>query len=501
MPEIFLTYTEEQEKIINEEGDLLIIAGPGTGKTYTLLGKIRHLLEDKGIPPEKIIILTFAVKTSHELKEKLKKTGILNIKVDTFHGFAYDLWKDFYQKEPPLISEEEKKKILKNLFPKIKQPLKDVNRKNLYFKYLKKYQLLDFDLLLYEVSKLPFHSFKDFYIIIDEFQDLSPEILSFLKVFKDSKFILFGDPNQSIYSFKGVDLYYLQKFWAQFRPQTKILTLTLSFRCTENILKYAEKFKNSPWMVPPYKSTKPNGIVQGYFFPNIYQEGKFLVKLITKLLGGLSLETQTYTSISPGEIFILSRIKNSFLHLKEIFQKEGLPIKFPEEKAQETYEKLTQFLKNVEGSLLDIKTYINQADQDIKLFLENIWYLSQENKEKFIAYLKNLTPMDFVVPDYEGINFLSIHASKGLEAEYVFLIGVEKGLVPLTIFPDTIEEEEMRLVYVALTRAKKGFYFTGVKNRQIFSFRLNFGISPYFKNFPIEEIKPAPKKPKQTKLF
>uniref|UniRef100_A0A7V4JPG5 ATP-dependent helicase n=1 Tax=Thermodesulfobacterium geofontis TaxID=1295609 RepID=A0A7V4JPG5_9BACT len=329
---MFENLTEEQKKIIFQEGDLIVIAGPGTGKTYTLVNKIKYLLENNNAP-EKILVLTFSLKTSQELKTRLNKEKLNFIKVDTFHGLAYDLWRDYFDREPSLIPEREKIKILKNLFPKIKNPLKDEKNKEIYFKYLKSRNLLDFELLLHEVSKIPLPEFKGYYIIIDEFQDLSPDILKFLKSFQKANFLLFGDPNQSIYSFKGVNLEKIYDFWHNFKPSIKILNLTLSFRCPEKILRYAEDFKNAPWKVPPYKSLKENGIVQGFLFPNTFDEEDYLVNLVKNLLGGLQLENQKYRSISPKDIFILSRIKNVFSSLKNRFLKEGIPINVVEEDA------------------------------------------------------------------------------------------------------------------------------------------------------------------------
>ncbi|MEZ0343196.1 MAG: UvrD-helicase domain-containing protein, partial [Caldimicrobium sp.] len=70
----FLT-SQEQKKILESSGDVLVIAGPGTGKTFTLLLKVKALLEE-GVSPEKIKLLTFSLKTSHELRERLSKLGI-----------------------------------------------------------------------------------------------------------------------------------------------------------------------------------------------------------------------------------------------------------------------------------------------------------------------------------------------------------------------------------------------------------------------------------------
>ncbi len=494
-----MEYTEEQKRIIETPGNLLIIAGPGTGKTYTLIGKVHSLLDF--VSPEKILVLTYSVKTSQELKVRFQKSGLSDIKIDTFHGLAYDLWKEHFQKTPNLISEKEKSSIIKKLFKKNKNSFKDPKNKEIYFQYLKKNNLLDFELLLYEVSQFNFLDFKDHYIIIDEFQDLSSDILNFLKIFKKAVFILFGDPNQSIYSFKNVNLKELYNFWKNFRPDLKILSLSLSFRCPENILKYAETFKNAPWEVPSYKALKKEGIVQGFFFKNIYEEVDFLIKLIKNLLGGLQLEEQKYDTVSPNDIFILSRIKNVFLPLKNSFQKSGIPVNLAEEEANLIFERIQEIVNILKTSSIPVEDHLKNLNSEIKVFLENLWALSFNDKEKFLAYLTSLTPSDFLNTNKEGINFLSIHASKGLEAEYVILVGAEADLIPLKIFKDTLEEEEKRLVYVALTRAKKGFYFTATNQRKIFYFNLNKGLSPYFKNFPLKIFKPKPIKPKQTGLF
>lgn len=499
---MFKEYTEEQKKIILEKEDLLVIAGPGTGKTYTLIGKIKHLLEREKVSPEKILVLTYAVKTCQELKEKLKEEDLDFIKVDTFHGLAYDLWRDYHGKSPFIISEEERKKICQKLFPKQRNPLKNFQNKIFYFEYLKKKGILDFDFLLYEIKKVP-KKFEKSFIIIDEFQDLSPDILSFLSNFKETTFILLGDPYQSIYGFKGVNLEYLKNFLNNFKPRLKELTLSLSFRCPEVILRYAEKFKVSPWKEVNFKGLSKEGIVEGYFLENVWEEAKFLSKLIKELIGGLSLEEAKQTSTSPSQIFVLSRIKEVFKVLKENLIKEGFPLSFPEDEAKEYLNQIQKVLENNNFNFKKLLKIFIKKNFSIEMesFMKNIWYLSGEEEEKFGFYLKKLETLDLIFPKREGINFLSIHGSKGLEADYVFLVGAEEDLIPLKIFKDTSEEEEKRLVYVALTRAKKGFYFTALKEREVLNFSFKKGLSSYFRDFPFKIITSQPKKPKQIKLF
>ncbi len=498
---MFERYTEEQKKIISEKGDLLVIAGPGTGKTYTLLGKIKYLLEYQEVSPEKILVLTYAVKTSQELKEKLKIANLNFIKVDTFHGLAYDLWREYHGKSPLIISEEEKKKILKSLFPGQKQPLKNFKNRFIYFEYLKKKGVLDFDLLLYEIKKVP-KRFEEGFIIVDEFQDLSYDLLNFLTNFKKTIFIFFGDPYQSIYSFKGVDLNYLKNFLDNFKPNLKKLTLSLSFRCPEIVLHYAEKFKVSPWAEVSFRGVQKNGVVEGFLLENVREENNFLSKLIRELLGGLSLEEAKQTSTSPSQIFVLSRIREVFKLLREHLLSEGFPVKFPEEEASKHLNQIQAVLKELSNFKNLKKVLLEKSfSLEIENFIKNVWYLSGEEEEKFWFYLKNLDTFDLIFPESEGINFLSIHSAKGLEADYIFLVGAEEELIPLKIFKDTFEEEEKRLLYVALTRARKGFFFTALKERKVLNFTLKKGLSSYFKNFPIKVIAPKPKKPKQVSLF
>ncbi|WP_022855007.1 UvrD-helicase domain-containing protein [Thermodesulfobacterium thermophilum] len=493
--------TQEQQEVLATLQDAIVIAGPGTGKTYTLVAKLKQLIEKNEVSPKKILVLTYSVKTSKELRQRLIQAGLKEIKVDTFHGYAYDLWCEHHQKPPKLLTEKEKKEILKKLFGRTPKPLTQSTNKLTFFEYLKKNQLLDFELLLYEASSIHNLNFSGYHVVIDEFQDLSEDILEFLTLFKNATFTLFGDPNQSIYGFRGVNLKKIKNFWHTFRPNLKVLTLSQSFRCPEKILKIAERFKCSPWEQASYNSLKTGGKVQGLFFENSFHEREILTDLVKDLLGGLQLEHQKQGGIPPKEIFVLARLKEVFQPLKEAFLKAGIPVNLVEEEAKAAYETLQKFISEAQSSVFSITDLIKKAPSKIKTYLENLWELSTQHKERFLGYLISTQPSDLIDTDREGVNFLSIHASKGLEAEVVILVGAEQGLIPLTIFKDTDEDEEKRLVYVALTRAKREFYFSGVKERKVYNFCLTQGLSPLFKGIPLQTFKPKPPKPKQSSLF
>lgn len=493
--------SEEQRKILESSGDLLVIAGPGTGKTFTLLLKVMALLE-AGIPTESIKLLTFSFKTSRELKDRLSKLGIREIKVDTFHGFAYDLYREHYQKEPPLISEQEKFSILKKLFPQEKNPLKDFVKKSRYFSYLEKNHLLDFDLLLKKVSTfLNPKFFHDHYLLIDEFQDLSPEILDFLKPLTSATWILFGDPNQSIYGFRGVNLEKIKEFLNIHKPRIKILNLLESFRCKEEIVKAANYFRVSPWEIADLKAKERGGLIQGFLFPDVFDEREFIVNLIQSLLGGTTLERTKATQLSPSDIFILSRIKKVSEPLIEALQKEGIPIALPEEEAKDLKDKVASLIEKIKIFKIPLERVLQEAPPILRNYLLNLKTLFHEDDQKLLFYLEGITLEDLTFPKLEGVNFLTIHASKGLEAETVFLYGAEEGLIPFTLFNDYDLDEEKRLLYVAITRAKSSFYFSATQRRKLFNYELNRGLVSWLKKFPYKEFNKKPQKPKQRGLF
>ncbi len=493
--------TQEQKAVLEAKGDIIVVAGPGTGKTFTLLLKLRDLLE-QGISPERILILTFSLKTSLELKERLSRLRIFGPKIDTFHGLAYDLYRELYQKEPVLIEERDKISLLKKLFPGEKNPLKRDAQRLQYLNYLEKNGLLDFDLLLKKTSScVEQGAFRGYYLFIDEFQDLSPEILEFLEPFKESTWILFGDPNQSIYGFKGVDLERIQRFLKRYKPALKTLSLTHSFRCKEEIVKRANQFKASPWEIPDFKTDQPGGLVQGFLFPDTYEEKDFLINLVQNILGGTSLERARPSEISPSDIFILTRIKRITEPLHEAFQKAGLPVALPEEEAQILKEEIGQFIERVKVAKNPLPKAMEEVSPLLKNILQNWRELFERDAEKFIFYLEGLSSEDLIFPKLEGINFLTIHASKGLEAEVVILYGADEGLIPFTLLKDYNLLEEKRILYVALTRAKTNFYFTASKERRVFNYTLNRGLSPWLKDLPCKEFRKRPPQPKQRSLF
>lgn len=429
----------------------MIIAGAGSGKTLTMVGKIEYLLKIKNIKEEEILCISFTNETVNSLKEKIKYK---NIDVYTFHKLAMQVLIkkdiDFLICDDNFLNETIDKffkqsfiKTLKKSIRKIFKITKNISNSsnytnikntikrfiNLYsannmnkneFKKLfvnnKDYSLLyiiyaalnyyekekelnnyyDFDDLIKIATKIclqeKIFSYKE--IIIDEFQDTSLLRLDFIKAimkFTNANLTVVGDDFQSIYRFSGCDLDIFLNFQENF-PNTNICKIQNTYRNSEQLIKIAGNFvmKNEKQIKKNLHSCKTlNKPIKLIYYFNRYNA---LIKLLKK--------------IPSNEILILGR--NNFDIYKFV----------PKEKIT--------WLEN---------NYFKIDNLDVKL------------------------------------RYLTIHRSKGLESDNVILINLENNeygfpskkknnkLISKIEKQDVfLFEEERRLMYVALTRTKNYCY-------------------------------------------
>jgi DNA helicase-2/ATP-dependent DNA helicase PcrA len=330
---------EQKEAVLHLEGPVLVIAGPGSGKTRVIEYRVLHLLE-KGISPSRILLLTFTRKAAEEMLKRValhNKSG-LYVEGGTFHSFAYKIIKkygdDFYSKNHLTIldendSEDLISKVLKELhFRQEEIPKKDTLKnifslkinKNLsleevlekyysqfleniesirkvekeYEKRKKENNYVDFDdllILLRNILKSPrgkeIASLYDF-VMVDEYQDtnfLQGEITYLLG--KHIKNILVvGDDAQSIYAFRGASHKNIMLFPEMF-PQAKIIKLEKNYRSTQSILDLSnailfnmeEKFKKNLVSAKGILGKKPLFLS----FPYAEEEAFWIVNKVLEL--------------------------------------------------------------------------------------------------------------------------------------------------------------------------------------------------------------------------
>ena len=401
-----------------------------------------------------------------------------------------------------------------------------------YQKKLEKNKGVDFDDLLlktvYLFQKrehvLDYHQKKYQYFLVDEFQDTNyvQYMLTKLLAERSKNITVVGDFSQSIYSWRGADITNLKKFENDFEG-TKTFYLEENYRSTQNILDFAFSIisKNSTHpILHLFTDNKPGEEVVFYQADNEQGEAVYAAEEITRLNNGSNVS-------KPPTFAILYRTNAQSRVIEEVFLHFGIPYilvggtRFYERKeikdilaylkllinpnesvSLERIKKLgknrfEKFKKLYEETKDKLESY--STDEIIEKLFQNVDYLKLydiEDVDDFsrlenIKELKSVALsfpklMDFleqvalVESEYfqhekktkgnSQLVLMTLHQAKGLEFDHVFIVGVEEGLLPhsRSINDQFQLEEERRLFYVGITRAKKILYITNTRKRFIF---------------------------------
>ncbi|MBD3363512.1 AAA family ATPase [Candidatus Dojkabacteria bacterium] len=370
--DLITTLNSSQQKAIKTiEGPVMINAGPGTGKTLTLINRILYMIFEKNISPETILVLTFTEKAAQEIKDRLNnyKADLPQIPfVGTFHALGYKILNKKY-KDIKLIDEKQRKKNIRECMKSesIESPLRELDTKELgliiskyknfsikssdyknqshikkftkkYDKLLKKQNLLDFDDLLLKTYKFikdnpklsPTYQYKFDYILIDEFQDINPIQFKIIKLLlnKENNIFIIGDPLQSIYSFRGSYPNIFKLFKNEF-PQTRDITLDINYRSTPEIIEISHNL--FPKTLKLKNNLQEHGKVEVVKTQNEYTESDFILKEIDKKIGGIGMLESSEVwehqdkKINFSDFAVMYRLHYLNIPLKKKFKDSGIP--------------------------------------------------------------------------------------------------------------------------------------------------------------------------------
>ncbi len=263
-----------------EPGPLLVLAGPGAGKTYCLIERIRFLVEKKGIDPARICAFTFTNKAAGEISQRLSKylgAAAERVKRGTIHAFCAELLREFGTAvglQPGFGIADEDYQLL--ALRRIGVPTKyqksvikaftshrfirgyvmherDVPRYAEYKALLDKRNLVDFDMLVLKTAELMRielvaqtirHRWDC--ILVDEFQDLNPVQYSIVRALAKEHFNIFavGDDDQSIYAWAGADHEVFTSFLNDFKLTAPSTQLAENRRCPREVIDLAGRLIN-----------------------------------------------------------------------------------------------------------------------------------------------------------------------------------------------------------------------------------------------------------------
>lgn len=389
---------EEQKKAVDaNERFLFLLAGAGSGKTRVLTTRIKKLI-DEGICPKQILAITFTNKAKEEMKERIQNE---DVDIYTFHGFCYhkliDLGLNFDmidEKNIPFHQDD----LLK--ISKYKNSLYRTTKPYLYEKYqayLRQNKSLDFDdllLIIYDRLKRKSIRFSYLYILVDEFQDTNPLQYAILKLIanRDTHIFCVGDPDQSIYQFRGATKEIIDLFIKDY--QAKTYYLHINYRSIKDVVILSNRLIERNHRTFK-KRLIPSKISQGLIFHTVFENEIVESLWITKLI-------QSFIKRYPHH----HKIAILYRHHHRIYE-------------------------------LELKLH-----------------------EFYIPFQID----DTFVMNHPKVFLLTIHQAKGLEFDSVIILGLENGSLPSYQISTKKElEEERRLMFVAMTRAKENLILTQVK--------------------------------------
>ncbi len=603
------TLNESQLKaVIHPGGPLFVVAGAGTGKTRTLTTRIAYLIM-QGIEPKRILAVTFTNKAAREMKERvIEMTGpyAMEVWLYTFHAFGLQILRRHipllpygYKTTFTVIDEDDGKKIVSEVLKNLGYDTKMFSVKALkglislykckrmeefersdeekiykgYQTYLRENQLLDFDdLLIYTLELLSdYQDIKNQYqtgfdhVLVDEFQDTDVIQYKILKILGEVHKNLFvvGDPDQSIYGFRGANYNNSKYFMNDFNAEEVILDK--NYRSTNQILKAANKLISNNFNRPTKKNLESDlGVglpITIHKTQNDYQETFYVINEINRLIqkgyhyddvavlyrnnalsrlfedamikegipyiiyGGISFYERKEIKDALAYIRVVNDHNQDF-YLKRIINvpKRSLgliSIQKLEEKASvlgismfeaidyvDLRPQAKQSLLDFKKIILDLKENFNEMEdlyQIMPVLMSKTGYtdmLKLEGSESADDRIDNLKELQSVFTRgdvyYEGsfyeklnqqldqislysgldqdvseenhVKLATYHQVKGLEFKIVFMVVLEEGIFPSDrALLSTYEiEEERRVAYVGMTRAKERLYLSYADQRMVY---------------------------------
>ena len=629
---------DQRQAVTHSHGHMMIVAGPGTGKTRTLTHKIARIIENRS-DIKQLLAVTFTNKAAMEMKARLETLlgngGELPF-VGTFHSLGYRILSESMPDVALCVVDEETRRMLmkdilaiNNLSKSIrpddlmdwivcaKQKLRSSTDElagicppqwladfarcyDFYEKLLKFQNLVDFEDLIFKTIKLleknadgSLLGTEGFsHIFIDEYQDINAGQYRLVKLLagNHAKLCIIGDPDQSIYGFRGSDTNCFRWFLRDF-PDARTVFLRKNYRSIQTILDISSQvIRPNPELLETghrrtvYSDLSGDKTIHIMQLPTEKAEAVAIGKTIEQMVGGIgffSIDSGAVDGIdsqqacSFADFAVLVRTRSQINPIFRMLEKAGIPCQMVDRKSvldhpsikklialfklvNETgvfgdlqaavemlkpsvsaktcdrlkfwsYQKkisltetltqvrrlpipqirlaqqkqlfefivcLSDMKKAIEGlsvpqrlNTLMVKAGLKQTfdtDRDFENSYRQLLEIGQHyatDPNGFLATIALSRDTDTFDHRVEKVSLITMHAAKGLEFSVVFIAGCEDGWIPYhAANRPTEREEERRLFYVALTRAKRHLFLTASDIRRVNGQKQKRQLSPFVKD-------------------
>ncbi|KAA3437671.1 RecQ family ATP-dependent DNA helicase [Rufibacter hautae] len=434
--EIFGALSSDQTQVIkdNKSLNILVGAGPGSGKTRVLVHKVAALLMMEDIKPEQFLMLTFSRPAATEFKERLHKLigkSAYHIDIYTYHGFAFQLLGRVGDlKKSDNVIKQATESLANDDIPSDRLKCKSV-------------------------------------IVVDEYQDISQQEYDFLnkiiELADEVRVIVVGDDDQNIYEFRGSSIAFMRDFERD-QKATKYL-FSINYRACYNLVEFSNQFLRL------FKSDRLKAglplVAQNQTYGSIclirYLPASDLIHPLVQdvMKQRLSGTTAVLTHTNEEALLVQNLLLQNDVPSRLIMAQDGFSLR----------------------QLLEIKCFSwyihDKISSDLGYIAKEDWYKSKNRIAKEFANSVNLTlaidvitefernfggrtfwsdwlvflqearTEDFVFPEQNTVLVSTMHKAKGKEFDHVFIM--------LRNFP-LHDEACKRVIYVAITRAKKNLY-------------------------------------------
>ncbi|MBP8293082.1 MAG: ATP-dependent helicase, partial [Caldilineaceae bacterium] len=627
---------EQRAAVACTDRPLVIVAGPGTGKTRTLTVRIAHLIAGGRAAPEAVLAVTFTNKAAAEMAERLAAlldAGVARrITVQTFHALGAALLREHataagLTPDFVILDEEERRRLLRQAAPALPAsavdallrlistaknqllapdapaladlPDADPRLPEVYAAYeaaLRTGSALDYDdlvagavHLLEGDPALRAHLTARFrWISVDEYQDVNLAQYRLLRLLAGegagaANVCVIGDPDQSIYGFRGADRGYFLRFRTDF-PAAVEVRLSRNYRSSQMILAAAQQViaRSPDWTALRVWSDFVAAVkLDLYRAPTDKAEAEYVVHQIEQMVGGTSyfsldsgrVDDHSAPARSFGDFAVLYRLGAQSQPLIEAFARSGIPFQCASQQtlydlphvrrplallwllhnsrsrihwertlvdstagvSAATFDRLWPQLAGTDDVAASFATLAQTAgvgravratlaqwaefwpgfaslagapvvdqlarardflgqttplDADQIADLRTLHLRAGSYDDRLAEFLQSTalqTEGDWHDPRADRVALLTLHAAKGLEFPVVFMVGCEEGLLPYRRPQRPTDlEEERRLFYVGMTRARERLIFTHAGRRILYGQRMVNPISPF-----VEDIEQA----------
>jgi len=636
---IYDSLNEEQKKgVFTTEGPVLLLAGAGSGKTRVLTHRAVYLIEELGVNPYHILAITFTNKAAGEMRERIDDMvgyGSENIWVSTFHSTCVRILRRFidhigFGTNFTIYDTEDQKTIMKDICKRLEIDTKMYKEKSLlaaissakdelispeayalraqgdfrkmkeaavyreYQQVLRKNNALDFDDLIVktvelfqsDMEVLDYYQERFRYIMVDEYQDTNTAQFQLIKLLagKYKNLCVVGDDDQSIYKFRGANIYNILNFEKEF-PNAVTIKLEQNYRSTQNILNAAngviannvgrkakrlwteneegEKiafhqfetgFDEADYVAKDIRSKVREGMYHYGDCAVLYRtnaqsrlfEERFITSSIPyKIVGGVNFYSRREikdllaylkTIDNAMDDLAVRRIINvpkrgigatTLSRVQDYADENGLTfynaLKMAEEigtigRASAKIRPFVMLIQSMRSKLPYISVsellqeiieetgYVRELEaentEEAQQRMENIDELIskavtyEESEEEptlsgFLEEVALVADIDSVDETQDYVVLMTLHSAKGLEFPQVYLAGMEDGLFPgfgaiCAENPTAEIEEERRLAYVGITRAKERLSISCARMRMIRGETQYNKVSRFVKEIPRE---------------